>query len=211
MAHRVISGSADPAFPVEFAIARICGQHRDIARVLGVLDDQVGAIRGQGTTPDFDLMEEVLRYIDLYGICLHRSCEEKLLFQAMSAHGAPQDIVGGALDRHRRSVGTLAALLRAFQAWRRDACEDTKPERAGGEFLGPVPVYLAGEREVIAFEEKVVLPCAVELLPATDWAGIAQAFGDHEDPLFCEHPAPALKKLWKHFRPAEAGTGGAAR
>jgi hypothetical protein len=62
-------------------------------------------------------------------------------------------------------------------------------------FAQLLPEQISLEFEHISYEESVVLPCAVELLPADDWPPIAKAFRSHDDPLFGAHLAPELAPL----------------
>ena len=59
-------GLAAPAFPVEVAVQRICGHHRNLARVFAAQQGHAEALAAGACPPDFPLMAAILRYIELH-------------------------------------------------------------------------------------------------------------------------------------------------
>ena len=185
-------GLAAPAFPVEVAVQRICGHHRNLARVFAAQQEHAEAVAAGACPPDFPLMAAILRYIELHLLGNHHRVEESCLLAAMRERSASDQLVESALGAHNRSARKFAALQSAFGAWRQ------QPDLRHPLFLELAVDYCACELGHIAFEEDVLLPCAVETLPASDWAAIAEAFRDEDDPLFGSSPDPQLIPL-QHF------------
>ncbi|MBK7470580.1 MAG: hemerythrin domain-containing protein [Betaproteobacteria bacterium] len=183
------AGLAAPAFPVEVAVQRICGHHRNLARVFAAQQGHAEALAAGACPPDFPLMAAILRYIELHLLGNHHRVEESCLLAAMRERGASGQLVDTALGAHSQSAQKFAALQSAFGAWRQ------QPDLRNPPFLELAADYRECELGHIAFEEDVLLPCAVETLPASDWAAIAEAFRDQDDPLFGASPDPQLIPL----------------
>lgn len=190
-------GAAAPAFPVEVAVQRICRHHRNLARVFQAQQGHAEAVAAGACPPDFPLMAAILRYIGLHLLGDHYRVEERHLLFAMRERGASGRIVDAAQDAHHLRARKFAALQSAFGAWRQ------QPGLRNPPFLELAADYIAAELGHIAFEEGVLLPCAVETLPASDWESIAEALRDNDDPLFGSSPDPQLNPL-QHL--LDAGT-----
>ncbi len=189
MSVRTEPEAAGPALPVEIAVRQICGQHRNLARVLKLQDDHAKGVASGRCAPDFPLLAAVLRYIETFSYGQHHPAEERYLFSAMRQHGVPGPVLDRVTGAHAWGVKRFLALQAAFAAWRHEPGSHHPP------FLALAPRYALFEAEHIAFEESVVLPCAVDTLPASDWVPIASAFLAHDDPLSGGIPAPEFAPL----------------
>lgn len=181
--------AAVPALPVEVAVRQICGQHRNLARALKVQDDHAAGVASGRCAPDFQLIAAVLRYIEMFSYGQHHPAEERYLFSAMRQHGLPGHVLDHVTGARRWGVRKFLALQAAFAAWR------LEPRSHHPPFLALAQRYALFEADHIAYEESVVLPCAVDTLPASDWVPIANAFLAHDDPLSGRSPAPEFAPL----------------
>jgi len=136
-----------------------------------------------------DFIAAALRYIHTFSYGIHQPTEEKYLFQAMRLGGAPGEVIDTAIAAHGAGAKELVRLENLFGESR------MPPALASAAFLQLLPDQLSLEYDSLAYEENVVLPCAVETLAATDWPPIAAAFHLHEDPLFGRTFAPQLIPL----------------
>jgi len=177
------------ALPVECALQDIICQHRHLARVLAALEAHAKAIEAGDVLMDADFVAAALRYIHAFGYGMHQPTEEKYLFRAMRLGGAPGDVIDTVVAAHDFGAKDLARLENLFAESR------MPPALASAAFLQLLPDQLSLEYANLAYEEKVVLPCAVETLAAADWPTIADAFHLHEDPLFGRKFAPELAPL----------------
>jgi len=183
-----------PTFPVEHAVRHICAQHRNLARVFRAMESHLSAALTKKTRPDFVLIDCMLHYVGAFTGRMHHPSEEKYLFSAMIRAGAPADVMEKVGEAHWVGANKLADLRRAFDEWR------SHPAMPDPMFLTLAPEYLAFEFDHMYYEESVILPCAIEILPASDWPKIAQAFLGHEDPLFGSAPAAALLPLHQYLQ-----------
>ena len=181
------------ALPVECALQDIICQHRHLARVLAALEAHAKAIEAGDVLMDADFIVAALRYIHTFSYGIHQPAEEKFLFHAMRLGGAPGDVIDTAIAAHGAGAKELARLENLFVENR------MPPALTSSAFLQLLPDQLSLEYDSLAYEEKVVLPCAVETLAATDWPPIADAFHLHEDPLFGRRFAAELVPLRRHL------------
>jgi hemerythrin-like domain-containing protein len=181
--------SISPAFPVEVAVRHICAHHRNLARVFRALEAHAEAIAGGKCSPDFILIAAMLRYIAMFSYRVHHPADEEFLLSAMRQSGAPGHVIDSVIGAHNSGAKQFAALQDAFNAW------GDKPDMHNAPFLELAHDYISFEFDHMSYEESVVLPCAVDMLPAKDWTPIADAFRSHDDPLFGIKPGPDLAPL----------------
>jgi hemerythrin-like domain-containing protein len=184
------AGSISPTYPVEVAVRNICDQHQDMARVFAALENHVKSVIVGERGPDFHLVAATLHYFDLFCHRMHHATEDKCLLSAMRQNGAPRDVVEIAIDAHHLGEAQFAAMLPAFDAWR------NRLDVPNPKLLHTLTAYTSSERDCIAYEEGVVLPCAVDTLAARDWETIAVGMRTHDDPLFGAIPAAELAPLY---------------
>lgn len=189
------SNAITPTFPVEIAIQHICVQHRNLARVFKCMEAEAPAIVEGTCSPAFTHMAAMLHYIDVFSGQIHHPAEEKYLFAAMRQNGTPDHITELAIDAHRAGTKKLAALQSAFPK-QKDSFSSQY-----AHFLELLPGYIAFESDHMAYEESIVLPSAIDVLPAENWVQIADAFCSHNDPLFGVHLATEFAPLHRLLFP----------
>jgi branched-chain amino acid transport system ATP-binding protein len=182
--------SINPAYPVEVAVGQIYAQHRNMARVYKLLETHALDVTEALCPPDAALIAATLRYIDGFSYRLHHSAEDTYLLPAMRESGADDGVIEAAMRSHAEGADKIAALRSEFD----ESCR--LAERIDPPFLLALHEYIAFELRHIDFEENVVLPCAVDALPADHWPAIANAFRSYEDPLFGANPEPELSPLY---------------
>lgn len=186
---RQVPHGPESQFPVEIALLEITRQHRNVARVLTELEVLVETLLQSHTAPDFVRLAAMLHYLELFDFGIHQPVEEAFLFPAMRKSGAPENVINGALSVHNASSATMSVLQSDFNADRQDE------RRSEFRFAKRVPEQVSLERSHIAYEERMVLPCAIEFLPADMWPLIAGAFHAQDDPLFGANPLPEFAPL----------------
>jgi hemerythrin-like domain-containing protein len=187
------------------ALDVIRDEHQALAAMLRSLTMLLAQARREGALPDFQVLRAMLFYVDEFPERLHHTKESELLFPRLRVR-APE--LGPVLDRldgdhatGERSIRALEHALLAFEVMgeaRRAAFEE-----ALGQY---VRFYL----EHMALEEGEVLPAALRVLDAADWAELDAAFAANRDPLTGHEPAEEYRQLFKLIvmnAPAPIGLG----
>ena len=174
------------------AIALIKQEHRDLARVLHVLQQLAHDIRAEHTAPDFQLLSLVLYYLDDFPRRLHHPKEEDFLFAAVRRRGHDFDLLLDELHlehlRDARTMRELYRLLVFFQAGAPGALE---------QFVATLESYAALVYGHMRKEEALLDDPALAL-SEDDWRGVADAFRADDDPLF--GPTPRREFVILHHR-----------
>lgn len=162
--------------------------------------------RRQGTLPDFAALRAMLFYVDEFPEKRHHRKESELLFPKLRARTPLSRELLDELDadhaKGERKIRDLEHALLGFEILgeeRRKAFE-----QAAAQY---VKFYLAH----MAQEEREILPLAVRVLTAADWAELDQAFGANRDPLTGHEPEEAYRALFSRIvnqLPAPIGLGG---
>jgi hemerythrin-like domain-containing protein len=157
-------------------IDKLQREHRDLAKLMAVLDLQVMVLH-DGGAPDHGVLRAVLRYLNNYPDLLHHPKEDLvyrcLLRRDPDATALVRDILrehvvlealtadfADLIDRHDRGAATAAAV-----------------ERMARDLAA---LY----RHHIAVEEAELFPRALVKLRDSDWAEIDAAISAVADPLF---------------------------
>ncbi|MEQ1806369.1 MAG: hemerythrin domain-containing protein [Burkholderiaceae bacterium] len=174
------------------AIDRIKDDHRALARVLGAMRILVAQFRESGATPDTELFESMLRYVENVPDRLHHPREDQTLFPAVRAGDpAAAALIAGLEREHARAAAMLAQLRRALAALREGGANAVN---VLGEALDEfADFYWAHMRA----EEERLLPAALACLSADDWERIERAFCDSRDPLFDAPRAAEYAELFQ--------------
>ena len=161
------------------AIRRIKTEHRALACVLGAMQVWVARCREPGPTPDFELFDSMLRYIENVPDRMHHPKEDLVLFPSVMLRARDGRALVRELERdHARGAPMLAELRRASRVLREGGANALNQlATATDEFA---EFYLHHMRK----EEEQLLPLAAESLSSEDWQRVASAFGNNADPLF---------------------------
>ncbi|MEO5771258.1 MAG: hemerythrin domain-containing protein [Burkholderiaceae bacterium] len=165
--------------------------------------------RRLGTLPDFAHLRAMLFYVDEFPEQRHHRKESELLFPKLRARTPLSRELLDELDadhaRGERRIRDLEHALLGFEMMgegRREAFE-----QAAARY---VEFYLAH----MAQEEREILPLAMRVLTAADWAELDRAFCANLDPLTGHEPEDVYRALFTrivHQLPAPIGLGDALR
>jgi hemerythrin-like domain-containing protein len=187
------------------ALAIIRDEHRSIAAVLAglrFLVDEVGAGR---MTPDFDLMEAMLSYIEAFPEKLHHPKEDRYLFPAVRLRRPEIGPVLDELEReHVAGRDAIEVLKNALAEFRLAgaACQ--------AAFAATLERYLDFHWRHMNTEEQQVLPAAEQSLTPQDWAPIDAEFNANRDPLVGVDAAREMRELFRriaNLAPPPIGVG----
>jgi hemerythrin-like domain-containing protein len=150
--------------------------HRNFARLLDLVQHQVDAFRAS-RDPDFELMRLIVHYLRHYPDRFHHPREDIAFSRLVKHDPTLQLAVARRIQEHAVIAAAGDELLKCLDAVIAGAViERTKLETAAASYL----VYY---RFHLVTEEQQVIPRALELLTAADWAALA-AIPVEPDPLF---------------------------
>ncbi|MBB4285150.1 hemerythrin domain-containing protein [Roseospira goensis] len=183
----------------------IRNEHRNLYRVVHLLGS-LARDQAAGQAPDFDVMTQIVDYLDTFMDRFHHPKEDRYLFARLR----DRDPQAGAIldeleDEHRRCPVGLIDLRRALEAYR------AGQPGAEAAFLEAVRTYLRFQTKHLQKEDGIVLPMARRSLTAEDWAEIDAAFADNTDPLFSDSARAETRALFHRLvnaAPAPYGLDG---
>ena len=165
--------------------------------------------RGPGDNPErfFDVMRAMLFYIDEFPERLHHPKESQLLFPKLRARAPMLRECLDELDQeHARGERAIRELQHSLLAF--EMVGETRRAR----FEQQVDRYVDQYLRHMAREESEVLPVALRVLSAADWADLDEAFGSNRDPLTGHLPDADYEALFQQVlrvTPAPIGLGSA--
>lgn len=188
------------------AAARIIrDEHLSVSSVLRSLLQMLQ--RGPGDEPErfFDVVRAMLFYIDEFPERLHHPKESDLLFPKLLRRAPELLPVIQTLEKdHLVSEANVRDLQHLLLAW--ELLGETRREA----FVTACEAYVGFYLEHMRLEETRVLPEALRLLTAEDWAELDAAFRTNEDPLATGRSDPRYERLFTRIvirAPAPIGVG----
>jgi len=184
----------DPLTPSERATAVIRDEHRSIAVVVRGMRDLVRQAELTGTAPDPRSLGAMLAYLRAFALQLHHPKEELYLHRWLRER-APgcEPLLRDLEAQHVREH----ALVEQVVASLRDAIAGDAAAVAG---LGARVRSLADAVwHHISFEERTVLPLALQHFHAADWTEIAIAFESNDDPGFGTLQTEEFRRLFSRI------------
>jgi hemerythrin-like domain-containing protein len=154
-------------------------EHRNIRRLLDVLDDQIEKI-AMARDPNYDLLQAVANYFCDYPDRCHHPKEDAVFRQLQARHPVEANAVGDLAREHKDAYARVRRFRNNIQAIFRDEVmpRDTVVN-AGRSFVD-------AERAHMKMEEDIFFPAAVSVLDEEDWRAIEANLKAMRDPLFGE-------------------------
>ncbi len=152
-------------------------EHRNIEKLLGVLEQELGVF-DRRERPDYETLQAVVDYFAEYPARCHHP-KEDMIVEILKMRDPAAARAAGAIE---------ADHLQETERLRRVA-HTIENVRTGGELPREtvddvVRDFIAHERRHIEAEERALFPAALRVLRPTDWARIDARMSDARDPLF---------------------------
>lgn len=171
-------------------IAALNRDHANIAELLELIESEILAIE-VGKTPDYALMQDVMRYMEQYSDRFHHPKEDLIFAQLLKHDSDVRADVENLIEEHvsiRLAGQEFARLLRASGV---DSVEVR--ERLGTFGLA----YIRALRTHMSKEERKLFPLALDVLTKMEWQLIDEAVDTIDDPLFDEMSVGDYQRLYR--------------
>ena len=191
------------------AITIIKDEHRSFAAVLQALTWLSGEIGAARMTPDFALLEAILRYIVAFPEKLHHPKEDAYIYARLRERLPGERALIDELEAEHVQGRAFIADLTAAVARYREAGPAGFPA-----FDAAVRAYVEFHWEHMRKEEDIALPLALKALTAEDWKAIDAAFESNDDPLVGFEAGKETRALFScivNLAPPPIGVGPPAR
>ena len=167
-------------------------EHMRFARLLDFLDTQVVSFHAGGQ-PDYELMRDVLHYLQHFADQYHHPYEDETFSWLLERAPDMQLVISRLLQEHRVIAVAGNRLLKCVEY----ILQDNVIERA--EVEAAAATYLVYYRHHLDTEERSVLPVAALMLRAEDWEAIAEKTRFAPDPLFGDQIEMRYRRLHEHI------------
>ncbi len=158
-------------------IAALERDHANITKLLEILESEILAIE-VGKTPDYPLMQDIMRYMAQYPDRLHHPKEDLIFVQLLKREPGVRDDVEDLLEEHI----SIALAGQEFDRLLRKSAVDSVDVR---EQLGTSAfAYIRALREHMLKEERELFALAKAIFTKEDWQVINEEVDAFEDPLF---------------------------
>jgi hemerythrin-like domain-containing protein len=165
--------------------------HRNFARLLDLIEQQVDAFHA-GKRPDYELMHSIVYYLRHYPDCFHHPRED-IAFARLVKRDPKLQLT---IARRKQEHVAIAAAGEDLLNWLERITVGAVTERSALE--AAAATFVVYYRHHMAAEEQEVIPRAVELLTAADWAAVG-AIPLESDPLFGPDFDARYEELRRHI------------
>jgi len=171
---------------------RLNRDHRVLTRVLDLFDGLLDQFH-EGGAPDYELMCEMLAYMESYSDQIHHPSEEEI-FDRLRARTNENFPVLDLLTKQHQAISQMNKRFRRSlegivheEVLRRD-----EVEVQGRELVKAL-------REHLDLEETDAFPLARERLSASDWDELFSEAQEGGDPLFGDADQERFRSLYRHL------------
>lgn len=178
-------------------LERLNRDHRNLAQLLTLLDRLLDRFH-EGAEPDYELMCELLDYMESYADLIHHPTEDLVFERLIRSTGESPRVLGILMNQHRQ----IPQMNRRFR--------NSLDGIVHGDVLLREEVEAQGRELVRALwnhmtiEDTDAFPLAQERLPAAEWEELERISPKAEDPVFSA-PDPARYRSLLAELAAEAG------
>lgn len=160
-------------------IEHLSQEHRNIEKLLAILEREL-EVFDRGDRPDYEVIGAVTSYFELYPEVYHHPQEDLVFAKLKIRDPGAASKVGDLASEHQKGAELLGRVAHAIDN-----------VLAGQELLRQdvhdiVREFVEHERRHIMMEERDFFPAALRALEPQDWAEIASAMTNPEDPLVSE-------------------------
>lgn len=169
------------------AIDTIRSEHRSLAAVINNMKAVLQEVRSGRMAMDYPLFWTMVHYIDVFPNRFHHPKEDDWLFAKLKLRTHEADaLIDELQSQHTGEAAVLGDIRRCLG--------NTEAGVDGGldAFEAAVNHYAHFTWTHLRCEEHDLLPLAEKHLLDTDWADIAAAFSENEDPLSGKQPASSV-------------------
>ncbi len=171
-------------------IAALDRDHANIARLLELLESEILAIE-VGKTPDYALLQDIMRYLNEYPDRFHHPQENLIFAQLVKRDPDTRDAVGRLVAEHI----DISVAGQNFTILIRTSNVDSVSVRERLRISGLA--YIRALREHMLTEEKNMFPLAMAILTKEDWQIIEKRIDAIDDPLFDTEIAEGYERLYR--------------
>lgn len=173
-------------------MTRIAQDHARLTQVLNMLDGLLDRFH-EGVEPDYELMNELLEYMDSYADIVHHPTED-LIFQRVLETAPERSEVFEVLMRQHAGLSQVTKRFRAsIEGILNEEVLLREDVEANGREL------VATNRAHMLLEDTEAFPIALRTLTDADWDAIAEAAPAAEDPVFGSPDPQRFKALYKEL------------
>jgi hemerythrin-like domain-containing protein len=158
-------------------LERLRDEHRDIERLLDVLEDEV-KVFDRRERPDYEVIEAIISYFQDYPDCCHHP-KEDMIFDKLKARDPPAaKRIGNVEAEHRQETERLDRVAKVVRnvLLGRDIVRQTLSD--------VMRDFLDHQRAHMAMEERTLFPAAEKALRSEDWREIDLKWNDKTETLF---------------------------
>jgi hemerythrin-like domain-containing protein len=177
----------------DIALATINAEHRALSAVLHTFQELLGKVASGYGAPDFGLFSAMLYYIDDFQGRCHHPKEEEYIFTSLRAATSDCDgIVSELQAAHVKGAQAVARLHRCLVFYQGGMPGGIGMLKAG------VDDYVAHMHEHMSCEE-ALFERSRAVIVEQDWARIAAAFDENDDPLFGSNRREQFGRLYQRI------------
>jgi hemerythrin-like domain-containing protein len=154
--------------------------HVNFGRLLNLLDEELQRLH-DSSSPDYELMLDIMYYMTHYSDVLHHP-KEDLVFARIKAR---DERAGATVDELAAQHAQLRDMVQTVMHGLDDIVNGSIASRERVE--ATIRAYVTGLRAHMRTEDSDILPLAARLLRDSDWTEVDAAIANFEDPLFGEH------------------------
>lgn len=173
-------------------LERLHEDHQHLLRILDLLDRLLDMFH-QGTEPDYELICEMLEYMQQYADQLHHPTED-LIFERMKTYDAGQQQIIDVLTNQHEFLGEINRQFRASMEGiiHGDVLRRDLVEAHGRDLVQTL-------RKHLDMEENEAFPLARKLLTDDDWIELQEQAPNASDPVFGDRDPDRFQALYRHL------------
>ena len=158
-------------------MTRLTLDHRRLAQLLDLFDHLLDRFH-EGQEPDYELMSEMLEYMDSYQDTIHHPTEDLIFRRALDKGVQRRDVFDVLRHQHDRLPQLHKRFRQSLEGIVHEAVLPREEvEAQGRELVGTL-------REHMTMEDREAFPIALERLDQADWEAVEALAPSADDPLF---------------------------
>lgn len=169
--------------------------HLNVVELIGIVRGEIESIQAE-RSPDYELLEEVMRYLTGYSDTCHHPTEDVLFDRLKAQSPQRQEAIDSLLLEHDKLKVAGHGLLVAVEGIIEGAIVRVE------DVMGSAQDYFALLEEHMNQEESFWFPLLQKTLSHEDWAAAEEQAHQIQDPLFGPTTTEEFRQLGERLRPS---------
>lgn len=167
--------------------------HENFSRILRIADQELSMLK-RGEAPDFNLMLDMVDYIENYADLYHHPREDVIYERFLEKSNESRSDIETLMEEHASLRNITDTLRTTIEGFLHDAIVSKQ------DFIDQLEVFIDRQKQHLNLEEASIFPLIEKSFGPEDWTAVEKLVHKKNDPLFGAQVSAQYMALYERIR-----------